>query len=310
MKRTVAALSIVALVAVACGRTSTPPPIQPIPAQPPQPPASAIATREPALPPNEVLRRIHQGGEVFALRTSSCESLVVAAGKTPEERALEIDTSEIIRCSAKRKTGIVLDVTDPQHIECMGARQTAGRVSVVIGCPIEQPRETATPRTNEAIIAGVRLFADRAACEAMIARETMAHEPTCFETEFARAVEQRQDEAPKGDFVTRFETFIDDPSSSWHVKRTDTGFVFFRDRTEKKITTVHSEASFTYDARCKRVTTGFRSTSWTTPGSGGRTSSTASSYSASLAPAEHEDGLPITGDWFYTRRGRERSPRI
>ena len=109
----------------------------------------------------------------------------------------------------------------------------------------------------------------------MTARETMAHQPTCFETELARALDQRNDEPPMGDFVTRFERFIDDPSS----------------------------------ARCKRVTAGARSTTWTTPGSGGRGTSTRGSWSASLGPSDQEDELPLTGDWFYKRRGCERSPR-
>ena len=319
MKRTVAALSIVA---VACAPAADSKP-QAIPAQPPQPRATASASLEPAPTANVVLERIIRGGEVVALLASSCETLVVAAGRTPEQRVLEIDTSESIGCSAKRKTGLLLDMTDPQHIKFTGARQSTGRTSVVIGCPIEEPRATATPRSNEAFIDGVRLFSDRPACEAMIARETLSHAPACFETELARALEQRNDQAPTGDFVTRFEKFIDDPSSTawqrseerggicepWHVKRTDTGFAFFRDRTEKKITTVHSEATFSYDPRCKRVTAGAQSTTWTTPGHGGRGTSHRGSWSASVGPSTLEDELPLTGEWFYTRRGCERSPR-
>lgn len=321
MKRFAAAA--VSFVAVACARAPAPTP----PVAEPTPIATLNEKAGDANAPNEVVRRIISGGEVFARLPSSCETLVVAAGKDPEQRALEIDTSEAIGCTAKRKSGILLDVTDPKRIRCTGSRhQTASRALAVVMCAIEEPRaETATPRTGEAMVSGVRLFSDRATCEGAAAPATMAREPTCFEAALAKAVDQRKDEVPKGEFVTRFESFIDEPTSTawqrsteagrvcepWRVERKDSGFTFIRDSTENnKRTKVHSEVQFAYDAKCKRVSGGGRSTTWGTPGSNTRGMSQSGNVSGSLAPAEREDAFPFSGTpWFYTRRACERSPR-
>lgn len=76
---------------------------------------------------------------------------------------------------------------------------------------------------------------------------------------------------------------------------------------------VRSEAGFSYDAKCKRVSVGSRSTTRTTQGAGGTgTSMSPGGASGSLAPDEKQpDALPLRGaDWFYTRRACERSPRV
>jgi hypothetical protein len=99
MKRSVAVL---ALVAVACGCAPAPPPSKP------NMPKTAISSDAGAVtqpPPNEVVRRIIFGGEVFARLPSSCETLVVAAGKTPEQRLCErcIRGRDVLRGPGQRE---------------------------------------------------------------------------------------------------------------------------------------------------------------------------------------------------------------
>jgi hypothetical protein len=322
MKRAIAALSFVT---VACARHAPPPAGAP-PAKAAQAvqPVPAVTVRQPAAP-NEVVRRIISGGEVFARLPASCETLVVAAGKNPEQRALEIDTTEAVGCASKRKTGILLDVTDPRRIRCTGSRQQTSSLSTVTAaCSIEdRPEETATPKATEAVIGGVRIFSDSAECQAATAATT-AHDPSCFEASLLKAVDQRKDEVPKGEFVTRFEAFIDDASSTawqrsadtrlcepWKVERRPHGFSFSRTWTEKSSTSVQAIAGFGYDATCKRVTDGSMTTTRTALRGGGSGTSMRLGRNTSLVHDDKQpDALPLQGsDWFYTKRACERSPR-
>ena len=315
MKRAAFALAL-----IACAREPAPAPIAPPPSAQPK----SIAA-DAAPPPNEVVRRIISGGEIYARVESSCETLAIAAGRTPEERALEIDTSEAIGCTAKRKTGILLDVQDRQHMRCVGSRhQTSTRAVIVAACPLgETGAEMTTPRPNEAVVAGVRLFSDRAACDSAGAPASAAHAATCFESALAKAVAQRKDDVPSGDFVTRFDAFIDDASSTawarsteqgqlceqWRVARTPDGFTFVRDYKDKR-DSVSTKVQFAYDAKCKRVTIGARTTNRSSPGGPGWGSTLSGGWTASLAEPGREDALPFQSDqWFYTRRACERSPR-
>lgn len=309
MRRTSLAI---ALVLAACGR-DVPPPSPPT--------AVASTTADASAPPaasasaqpkqNEVVRRIISGGDLFVRLQGSCESVAIEAGRTPEQRSLEVVASGPLGCGKPREK-VAIDVTDQTRMSALACEEG------------EQPTPTLTPSTNEAVVDGAHLFADRAACEA--ATFTASTSPSCMARVFTAAVKNRKDEVPSGDFVTRFDTLVADPQAEvWHrapvqgkpcepyrIVRIDSGLKITREWTEKG-SAFADEATWDYEPKCKVwMPKGTRFSKKTGGlGMGSSTRPASNIRPTPLAAPEHEpDALPFRpAAWFYTRRACEHSPR-